>query len=255
MVAPLIAAAGISAVGSLLGGLFGGSSAKKAAQIQQQTAREQIAAQQAAQQQVIGLNQPAITRGNEASDLYGGFLGMGDAANSARALETFRGATGYQDLMREGLAGVNSNAYARGMGDSGATLKALQSRGAQIANGSSQQWLGNLGTLVNAGTQAAGNISGVTQNTANNISGIAQNSANAQSNAALASGANWQNTLQNLANAGAAAYASSYGGQQPAAQNPYGVTAGPGMGGGGNSYWGGPNGTWAGYGVGGGGIY
>lgn len=212
MVAPLIAAAGLSAAGSLLGGLFGSSSAKKAAQIQQQTAREQIAAQQQAQAQITGLNQPSIDRGNSAADLYGGFLGVGSPEQSANALSTFRGSTGYQDLLNTGLNSVNSNAYARGMGASGATLKALQARGAQIANQSYQGYLGNLGTLINAGTQAAGNVAGVTQNTTNNIGQISQGAADAQSNAALAQGSSWTNALQGIGNA-AGTYFGSQGSQ------------------------------------------
>lgn len=219
MVAPAVAAAGIGLAGSLIGGITGGKGAKKAAKIQAQAAQQQIAAQREAQAQITALNQPAITRGNEASSLYGGFLGVGGGSASAKALQTFRNSTGYQDLLKTGLGAVNANAYARGMGDSGATLKALQDRGATIANSSSQQWLGNLGNLINAGTQAAGNVAGVTQNVTNNISNIAQNAADNQSNAALARSSMWGNTFQNLANIGAYAYGSSYGGNNSNAPN------------------------------------
>jgi hypothetical protein len=218
MVAPLVAAAGIGAVGSVVSGITGGKGAKKAAQTQARTAQQQIAAQQQTLAQLTALNQPAITRGNEAASLYGGILGVGGAGQSQQALNTFRNSIGYQDLMREGLGAVNSNAYARGMGDSGATLKALQDRGSQIANGTTQQYLGNLGLLINAGTQGAGNVAGVTQNVTNNIGAISQNAANAQSNAQLATAAGWQNTFQNLANLGGYALGSSY---QP--RNNYGI--------------------------------
>lgn len=246
MVAPLVGAALIGAGGSIISGITGGKGAKKAAQAQQQAAQQQIAAQQATLSQLTALNQPSITRGNEAGSLYGSLVGVGDPASGAAALQTFRNATGYQDLLREGLGSVNANAYARGMGDSGATLKALQSRGAQIANGSFQQYLGNLGTLINAGTQAAGNVSGVTQNVTNNISGIMQNAADAKSNSALAAAANWGNTFQNLANLGASVYGSSYGQNRAQQTNPYGIVMS-----GQSGYWGGPNGNWAGHGVGG----
>lgn len=218
----MVAAAGISAVGSLIGGITGGKGAAKAAKTQAAAQQQQLQFQQNARNQVIGLNQPAITRGNEASSLYGDFLGLGTGQGSQKALDTFRGSTGYQDLLQTGLGSVNANAYARGMGDSGAALKALQDRGSNIANQSSQQWLGNLGGLINAGTQAAGNVSGVTQNVANNMGNIVQNGANNQSNAALWQAGNTTNTIQNLANIGAYAYGSSYGGQR----NPYGIVGG-----------------------------
>lgn len=225
MVAPLIAAAGIGAVGSLVSGITGGKGAKKAAKYQQQTANAQIAAQQQMLQQLTGLNQPAINRGNAAGDLIGNFLGTGDNRQSAAdALATFRGSTGYQDMLNTGLGAVNSGAYARGLGASGATLKALQARGSAIADQSAQGWLGNLGGLVSAGTQAAGNVSGVTQNATNAIGQISQNAADANSNAALAGAGGWQNALQNLANLGGAyvgsqgaGMASSYAGLNPQA--------------------------------------
>lgn len=221
MVAPLVAAAGIGAVGSLIGGLTGGKGAKSAARTQQQVAQQQIAAQQAALSQITNMNQPAITRGNEAAGLYGGLLGVGDAAASQAALGTWRNSTGYQDLLQQGLGAVNANAYARGMGDSGAALKALQTRGTNIANQSQQQYLGNLGALINAGTQAAGNVAGITQNVTNANNQYLGNAADAQSNSALLQSANWQKALQGVFNAGSYALGSSYGGQP----NPYGVTS------------------------------
>lgn len=115
MVAPLIAAAGISAASSLIGGIMGGKGAKAAAKTQQQTTQMQIAANQANMARIQGLSQPAIDNGNWAGDIYSGLLGKGDPAASSAALATYRGSTGYQDLLKTGLGAVNANAYARGM--------------------------------------------------------------------------------------------------------------------------------------------
>lgn len=269
MVAPLVAAAGIGAAGSLLGGLFGSGGAAKAAKIQRQTAREQIAAANQNRDYQYALNAPTISAGQKATDLFSGFLGAGGGTDWAsyvranpdalqnwdtltpeqkatfgndigrfgeyhyqtdgsrrditaytqsgadaagEALDAFRGSTGYQDLLKTGLAAVNSNAYARGMGDSGATLKALQDRGTGIADRSAQGWLGNLGTLMNLGGQARGLVAGVGTNTVNATNGASQSAADASSNAALVNGQNWSNTLQNIGNSAAYAYGSSYGG-------------------------------------------
>lgn len=229
MVAPLVAAAGISAAGSLISGLTGGKGAKKAAKMQARTAREQIAAQERARDQVLSLEQPTINRGNAAGGLVGSFLGLegGDAA--AGALSTFRGSTGYQDLMSAGLGAVNSNAYARGMGASGATLKALQAKGAAIADQSAGSWLSNLGGLAQMGRQAVGNVSGVIQNTTNNINQNRQGAADASSNAALIGSANGVRALQNAGNA--ALWAGSMGGGGLGSSYGGGVTT-PGFGGG-----------------------
>lgn len=205
MVAPLVAAAGIGALGSVIGGVTGGKGAKKAAQVAQQTARMQIAEARRREQFITGLEQPTITRGNEAGSLYGNFLGLEGGDKAAAVLGTFRGSTGYQDLLNTGLASVNSNAYARGMGASGATMKALQAKGMALADQSAGQWLGGLDRLVGYGRQAVGNITGVTQNTGQIINNANQNAGDAQGNAALIGSSAWQNALQNLANIGGAA--------------------------------------------------
>lgn len=72
-----IVAAGITAGASLLGGLMGSSSAKKAAKYELQGKREQIAAAERNRDYQYDLNAPAISTGQNASDLYAGFLGVG----------------------------------------------------------------------------------------------------------------------------------------------------------------------------------
>lgn len=214
----MIAAAGIGALGSVIGGLFGGGGAKKAARIQQQTTREQIAANERNRAELTALSQPAIDRGNAAGSTYAGLLGIGgDPAASAAALGTWRGSTGYQDLLDTGLRSVNSNAYARGMGDSGATLRALQRTGANIANQNQQQYLSNLGMLMQSGNSAIGNVAGVATNTVNANNQALQAGADASGNAAIIGSANTQNMIRNLANVGMSqvqggAFGSSYAG-------------------------------------------
>ena len=267
MVAPLVAAAGISAAGSLLGGLFGSSGAKKAAQAQLKSTREQIAATERNRDYQNKLNAPTIGQGERAGELFAGFLGAGDstdcgaydAANpdivadfqkrvlptgaftslddyakyhyenygraegrdisgfsngdggSAKALEAFRGSTGYKDLVREGLSAVNANAYAKGMGRSGATYKALQDRGGSLADRSAQGWMGNLGTLMNLGGQARGVVAGVGTNSVNATNAATQAGADAVGNAALVQGQNWAQALQGIGLAASQAFGSSYG--------------------------------------------
>ncbi len=213
---PLIAA-GIGAAGSIVGGITGGKGAKAAAKTQQQTTQMQIAANNANRQQLVGLSQPSIDRGNAAGATYAGLLGVGgDPAASAAALQTYRGSTGYQDLLDTGLGAVNSGAYARGMGDSGATLKALQTRGMNIANQNQQQYLSNLNGLIQTGNSAIGNVAGVSTSTTNANNAALQNGSDASQGAIISGATAQQNALRNLTNAGLT-YASSYGG---------GITAG-----------------------------
>lgn len=203
MVAPLIAAAGISAASSLIGGITGGKGAKKAAKVQQQTTQMQIAANQANMARVQGLSQSSIDLGNAAGATYAGILGVGDnPAASDAALQTYRGSTGYQDLLNTGLGAVNAGAYARGMGDSGATLKALQDRGMNIANQNTQQYLSNLNGLIQTGNSAIGNVAGVSTATTNANNAALQAGSNATQGAILSGATAQQQALTNLSNIG-----------------------------------------------------
>lgn len=197
---PVAIAAGVAAGGSIIGGAIQSSAAKKAAKTQQNIANQETARLQQNQQYITGLNQPTIDRGNAAGSLIGGFLGLEGGDRASSALSTYRNSTGYQDLLNTGLGGVNSNAYARGLGASGATLKALQAKGMSLADQSSGNWLNGLGNLSSAGQQAIGQVAGAATNTTNNIANIQGGAADAQSNAQLAGGAAWSKAIQNLAN-------------------------------------------------------
>ncbi len=211
MVAPLIAAAGISAASSLIGGITGGKGAKAAAKTQQQTTQMQIAANQANMSRIQGLSQPGIDRGNAAGDAYAGLLGVGgNPAASATALDTYRGSTGYQDLLKTGLGAVNANAYARGMGDSGASMKALQDRGMNIANQNTQQYLSNLNGLIQSGNSAIGNVAGLSTATTQANNAALQAGSNANQGAILSGATAQQQALTNLSQIGMN-FASSYG--------------------------------------------
>ncbi len=211
---PAVAAAGIAAGGAIAGGAIAGGAAKKAAKTQAAAAAQQTAAAQANQQYISSLEAPTIARGDAAGDVFAGLLGVGgDPAASAKALETFRGSNGYKDLLETGLKATNASAYARGMGNSGATLKALQDRATNIADRSQAGYLGNLGVLMNQGRSAVGNISGVATNTTNAINAATQTGADASSNAALLASQGWVQALQGVGNAGASLLGSSYGGQ------------------------------------------
>lgn len=224
---PVVIAAGIAAGGSILGGAIASGSASKAAKAQQSVAQQQIAANNANRQQIVGLEQPNIDRGNAAGDVYGGLLGLGDAASSQKALDTWRNSISYQDLLNTGTNAVNANAYARGMGDSGATLKALQEKGQSLANQTQGVYMSNLNNLIQTGNSAIGNVAGVSTATTNANNGALQNSADATSNAALMSGAAWQNALKNLTNVGSS-MASSFGGSGTSSTPPSGQMPGYG---------------------------
>jgi hypothetical protein len=205
----LVAAGAVGAIGSAAIASSASSKASKAATTaaaaNNTLARETYASNSA------NLN-PAIQRGNAAGGYVNDLLGIGgDPAAAAKAFDTFQGSTGYKYQLDQGLGAVNSNAYARGMGDSGATLKALQDRGNSIAQGSFQTYLSNLQGVSNQGTGAASSLAGVGTDFVGRVSANNNAAADAVGNAALKGAGYTTDALKNLINAGSFAYGSSYG--------------------------------------------
>ena len=71
-------------------------------------------------------------------------LGLGDDPNYD-ATAYLRQTPGYQFKLSEALRGVNSNAYASGLGNSGATFKALQERAMGVADQGFNNYLAQVG--------------------------------------------------------------------------------------------------------------
>jgi hypothetical protein len=205
-----------SVVGSVSSAAISSSATKKAVAAQ----RDATAANNALAREQYANNSanlsPDITRGKTAGSYVDALLGIGgDPAASAKAFDTFRDSTGYKFQLSEGLNAVNSNAYARGMGDSGATLKALQERGNNIAAQSAQSYIGNLQNISEQGTGAASALAGVGAQYVNQVSGNNQNLADAIGNGAMSRANSTNGAIQNLINAGAYAYGSSYAPKTP----------------------------------------
>jgi len=218
---PAVILAGAAVAGSAISASASNKAtkaAKKAAADNNALAREQY-----------GLNSanlsPYISRGNQAGGLISGLLGTGDKAASDAAYSTFRNASGYQNILNEGLASVNSNAYARGMGNSGATLKALQDRGSSIADSSLNNYIGQLRGTEGTGLAAANGLAGVGTNLVNQVSSNNNSAATATGNAALYNASQQNSLIQNLLNAGASAYGSSY----RSGNNAYGISGSDGI--------------------------
>lgn len=206
-------------VSGLAGGLAGDASAKAvkgAAATQLAASQAQIAAAKENRDYQYNLNAPTITRGQGAGDLIAGFLGLpGGSTTAGQALDTFRGSTGYQDLLNTALRSTSASAYARGLGGSGSALKALQDRAGMVANSSAQGFLGNLFNLEGAGRSAASTVAGVGNNFVNTFGNANQAGADAAGNAGLVNANNNATNWQNLINLGASLYGSSYGKSSP----------------------------------------
>lgn len=210
---PVVVAAGIAAAGAVAGGVVAAGATKKAAKTQANATNQQIAAANANRDYQYNLNAPTIALGGKAENTIGALLGLGgDATAAGKAFDTFRGSTGYNFRLNEGLSAVNNGHFAGGLGQSGANLKALMERGQQIGSAEFGSYLGQLGGLQAMGAQARGLVAGVGNNSTNQLINASQNGANAQGGYIMAGAANTQNMIQNLVNAGLYAYGSSYGG-------------------------------------------
>jgi len=215
-----IAAAGIVAGGSLLGGLFGSSGAKKAAKAQLQAAREANALQERMFNQQVALQEPFRQAGlTTQAELLRQFGLGGDAASQGYgnmlrdfSAEDFQADPGYAFRLQEGLKGMDRQAAARGGLISGGALKAAQRYGQEMGSQEYQnaynRYNQNRGTrynmltgqqavgqgATNAQTQAAGNYGQQAGQTLMDMG-------NARASGYMGSANAWSNALQGAGNA------------------------------------------------------
>ncbi|KQS01497.1 hypothetical protein ASG11_17745 [Sphingomonas sp. Leaf357] len=204
-----VVAAGIGAVGSVAGGVASGKGAKSAAQIQANSQAQQLALQKSIYDQNANRFGTDIGSGDAASGRINDLFGL--SGNKVDASALLHSTPGYQFRVDEALKGVNSNAYASGQGNSGATLKALQKQAMNVADSTFNTYVDQVGSVANRGSAAKGALAGVSTNYANASNAISQNAADAASGAAMFQGQNINNTVSGLLKAGGQVFGSSYG--------------------------------------------
>lgn len=150
-------------IGGIISGVGGLIGSKKKAR------REREAATAAAEQSRLGfdfaegsaLNDQILGAGGRASDLRSNLLGFGsDPAAGAAALEQFKNSSGFQSRLAEGSNAITGNAATKGLLESGGTLKGLNTFGQNLAQGSFNDFIGNLNTATGQGVQAGSVIAG-----------------------------------------------------------------------------------------------
>jgi len=197
MPAALIGGA-VSAVGSIAGAASANKAAKKAAKAAAEGAAANRVEYGDYYKDAQSLYQPTIDRGNQYSGLIDGLNGLGDPAASQAAFNTWKSGTGYQNVMDDALGSVNSNAYATGLGNSGATLKALQDRAGQVANGTFNQYYNNLAGQQGLGMQAIGALDQANQYTTNGMTNANDTQYGAKAQSAIQKGQTMQNMFGQL---------------------------------------------------------
>jgi len=192
-----VAAAVIGGVATIGGGLIAASGAKKAANVQAESAREAQAANERMLERQIGLQEPFRQGGLTAQDEIMKLLGIGGDASAEGygslakpfGMEQFEQDPGYAFRQSEGMKALERSAAARGLLQSGPTLKGIQRFGQESA---SQEYgnafnryqiernarLNPLQSLMGAGQTATnvmtGNVGQSSQNQQANILGAGQ---------------------------------------------------------------------------------
>lgn len=141
----------IGGVGSLIGGNKQAKSQKYAADKAAETAR-------------LGFDwlrtnpefMSYLTQGSKANNLIGSLLTGGPGAEDA--FNTYKNSTGYAGRLAEGTDAITGNQAARGLLNSGATLKGINKFGQQFASGEFANYLAQLGALSGAGLSAGTSI-------------------------------------------------------------------------------------------------
>lgn len=203
---------GTSLLGSILGpsigGLLGMSAANSAANTQAGASRDASAAslQAAREGNALLATMYAQNRADmepwraAGANALSSLTGQMGSLNKPFGLDDFNADPGYQFRLAEGEKGLNRAAGARGMYDSGATLKALTRYNQDYATGEfgnaynrynadRTNIFNRLAAISGTGQTAAGNIGAAGQNYAGNASANINNSVNASNNA-LMGGAN-----------------------------------------------------------------
>lgn len=139
--------------------IFGGSKSK-----QQSTSQQSSQAQNTSYNKAYDFLQdtyaPVAQQGTGASKLLASLLGYGDPGAFQPAFDNYKSSAGYDFILDSGSRAITGNAASKGMLNSGATLKALNSFGQNTASQFYNNFLDRLLGASNQGMQAGNLISG-----------------------------------------------------------------------------------------------
>lgn len=196
-------AAGVGGLSSAAGSVASGKDAKKVARIQAQTADKNRQLYENLINQYTNDISPYTTSGTNALTAQENLLGLNGAAGTGaqqQAFNNFNNSTGYQWALNNGLNAINSDAYANGTADSGATLKALQDRGTQLANSQFNTYYNDLSGLSNQGLSAYQSLANEMNTATNGQASSNTAAANATSSGILGTGTAINSGLNGLSN-------------------------------------------------------
>jgi hypothetical protein len=157
--------AGVSAAAGIAGGIMQKNAVDKGAK---------QATEALDKGQEIATNQlsPWATAGQPALSQESNLLGLNGQPAADAAMSTFQSSPGYQYQVQQGLRGVDAGAASQGILRSGATIKAEETLGSNLANQDFGNYWNRLQQLSGSGLDAAKGIAGVATGTATNTANV-----------------------------------------------------------------------------------
>ena len=196
-VAAAAVGAGISAVASKKQSGAVSAGQNQANQLSQETIR---AAQELTNQDKV-LYQPYTQQGTQGLGAYTNILGLNGPDAAKSAMNAFTASPGYQYQLDQGLRAVDAGAASRGLLHSGATIKAEQTLGNNLANQDFGNYVTRLNSLAGLGLQGAQGESSATKTYLNLLTGQSEGQQGTDTSAAGQQASIYGNEGQNLSNA------------------------------------------------------
>src|SRR5262245_23751445 len=126
---------------TIASGVIKANAVSKAAKSAKQAADQSLANQRLLHKEDVSRLDPYVVRGNDAGDALSGLLGLkGDSKAYETAFDKYLASTNYKFKLDQGLSAVTSDRAARGLINSGGTLKAISKYAADLAQGATNDY-------------------------------------------------------------------------------------------------------------------
>ena len=135
---------------------------------------------QAAINESRGVYKPYMDTGTRALGDYASFTGQNGPDAAAAAMANFQASPGYGYQVEQGLKAVDAGAASRGMLRSGATLKAEQTLGSNLANQDFSAYLSRLSGMAGLGMDSSRAYTGILSGQSSNQQDTTTKAAGAQ---------------------------------------------------------------------------
>jgi hypothetical protein len=101
-----------------------------------------------------------VSNASRGSNAILNLLGLNGATGQDEGFNRFRNSSGYDFIQKQGIDGITSSAAARGLLNSGSTLKGISNYSSNLASTFLDRYLAQLSGLSNQGLQAGSVLAG-----------------------------------------------------------------------------------------------